>query len=112
LLALKQSEPESREVYWAWHGLGDIKRSRGRLDPILASYRAAQSSADRLAKADRGNADWQCVSKKNGQTATALDLPQLGRAIMMGSDHAVSGPTLCGDETFAWFDGQIVQLTR
>jgi hypothetical protein len=51
LLALKQSEADSREVYWARHGLGDIERSRGRLDPILASYQAAQSSADRLAKA-------------------------------------------------------------
>jgi hypothetical protein len=54
------------------HGLGDIERCRGRLDPVLASYRAAQSSADRLAKADPGNADWQRVSKKNGETATAL----------------------------------------
>jgi hypothetical protein len=73
----KQSESESREVYWAGTGLA------GRLDPILASYRAAQSSADRLAKADPGNVDWQCVSKKNGETATALDMLQLGRAIMV-----------------------------
>ena len=59
LLALKQAEPDSREAYWARLGLGDIERSRGRLDPALASYRAAHSSADRLAKADPGNAGWQ-----------------------------------------------------
>jgi hypothetical protein len=110
LLALKQSEPESREVYCARHGLGDIERSRGRLDPILASYRAAQSSADRLAKAAPRNADWQCVSKKNGETATALDMLQLGRAIMvrlttLSPDNAVWRRDL------AWFDGQIVELT-
>jgi hypothetical protein len=72
LLALKQSGPESREVYWARHRLGDIEQSRGRLDPALASYRAAQSSADRLAKAAPGNADWQCVSKKNAKQQRRL----------------------------------------
>ena len=59
LLTLKQAEPESREVYWARLGLGDIERTRGRLDPALAGYRAAQASAEGKTKADPGNAGWQ-----------------------------------------------------
>jgi tetratricopeptide (TPR) repeat protein len=56
---LKQAEPDSPKAYWAQLGLGDIERARGRLDPALAGYRTAQASADRLAKADPGNAGWQ-----------------------------------------------------
>jgi tetratricopeptide (TPR) repeat protein len=59
LLALKQAESDSSEAYWARLGLGDIEQSRGRLDPALASYRAAQLRAERIAKADPGNAGWQ-----------------------------------------------------
>jgi hypothetical protein len=67
---LKQSEPEPR---------GRHRSIPRQADPVLASYRAAQSSADRLAKADPGNADWQCVCCLRA--------------------------TLCGDDP-AWFDGQ------
>ena len=59
LLALKQAEPDSRDVYWARLGLGDIERARGRLGPALAGYRAAQASAQGMAKGDPGNAGWQ-----------------------------------------------------
>jgi tetratricopeptide (TPR) repeat protein len=59
LLTLKQAEPDSRDAYWARLGLGDIDLARGRLDPALAGYRAARASAERMAKADPGNAGWQ-----------------------------------------------------
>ena len=59
LLALKESEPDSSEAYWARLGLGDIEGARGRLAPALAGYRAAQASAERITKSDPGNAGWQ-----------------------------------------------------
>jgi tetratricopeptide (TPR) repeat protein len=59
LLTLKQSDPNSSEVYLAQLGLGDIDNARGRPDQALVGYRAAQASADRLAKSDPGNAGWQ-----------------------------------------------------
>jgi tetratricopeptide (TPR) repeat protein len=59
LLTLKQAEPDSRDAYWARLGLGDIELARGRLAPALAGYRAAQASAEGMAKADPGNAYWQ-----------------------------------------------------
>jgi tetratricopeptide (TPR) repeat protein len=59
LLTLKQAEPDSRDAYWARLGLGDIEYARGRLSPALAGYRAAQASAEGMAKSNPGNAGWQ-----------------------------------------------------
>jgi tetratricopeptide (TPR) repeat protein len=59
LLTLKQAEPDSRDAYWARLGLGYIEQARGRLGPALAGYRAAQASAEGMAKTDPGNAGWQ-----------------------------------------------------
>ena len=45
--------------YWAQLGLGDIRLDRGNLPEALKSYRDGLAIADRLAKADPGNAGWQ-----------------------------------------------------
>ena len=45
--------------YWAQLGLGDIRLDRGNLPEALKSYRDGLAIADRLAKADPGNAEWQ-----------------------------------------------------
>jgi tetratricopeptide (TPR) repeat protein len=45
--------------YWVRLGNGDVEIARGHLDAGLAAFRSAREIADRLAKADPGNADWQ-----------------------------------------------------
>jgi tetratricopeptide (TPR) repeat protein len=45
--------------YWAQVGLADIKGKRGDLPGALKSYRDSLAIAERLAKADPGNAEWQ-----------------------------------------------------
>ena len=45
--------------YWAQLGMGDIEQQRGDLVAALATYHEAGTIADRLAKADPGNAGWQ-----------------------------------------------------
>jgi tetratricopeptide (TPR) repeat protein len=47
------------DLYWAGLGLGDIHVARGDLPGALSLYRGASSDAERLAKADPGNARWQ-----------------------------------------------------
>ena len=47
------------ELYWARLGLGDINVARGNLPGALSIYQEASSDAERLAKADPGNAGWQ-----------------------------------------------------
>jgi tetratricopeptide (TPR) repeat protein len=46
-------------LYWATLGLGDIRVARGNLPDALSAYRDAEADADRLAKADPNNAEWQ-----------------------------------------------------
>ena len=43
----------------AWMGLGDILSINGQTVPALASFRASLAIAERLARADPGNAGWQ-----------------------------------------------------
>jgi tetratricopeptide (TPR) repeat protein len=47
------------KLYWARLGFGDIHVARGDLPGALSLYREASSDAERLAKADPGNAGWQ-----------------------------------------------------
>src|SRR5262245_26997440 len=56
LLALKAL---GRSGYWARFGLGDIAKARGSLGQALAAYRTAGEEAERLAKPDADNAQWQ-----------------------------------------------------
>jgi len=96
--------------------------AQGNLPEALKSFRDGLAIADRLAKADPGNAGWQRdlsvsykkladVSKRSGETATALDMLQQGRAIIvrlttLSPDNAVWKRDL------ARFDRQIAELTR
>jgi tetratricopeptide (TPR) repeat protein len=44
---------------WARNGLGYIQKDRGDLGAALGAYQDAEAIADRLAKSDPGNANWQ-----------------------------------------------------
>jgi tetratricopeptide (TPR) repeat protein len=46
-------------LVWAKFGMGDIERQRGDLGAAVATYREAETIAERLAKSDAGNAEWQ-----------------------------------------------------
>ena len=50
---------DDRDLYWAGLGRGDILVARGNLAEAQKTYRDAAADADRLAKADPGNAGWQ-----------------------------------------------------
>jgi tetratricopeptide (TPR) repeat protein len=47
------------ERVWSWIELGDILVTTGALDQAVDAYRRSLAIADRLAKADPGNAGWQ-----------------------------------------------------
>ena len=59
VLELKEDLPLDRAGYWARLGLGDIAKARGSLGQALAAYRAVAEEAERLAKADPDNTEWQ-----------------------------------------------------
>jgi tetratricopeptide (TPR) repeat protein len=59
LVTLKADAPDSREIFWAWLGLGDIRVARGDLDAAMSNYRNAQTIAERATKADPDNVEWQ-----------------------------------------------------
>ena len=59
VIALAKNSADAWSLYWAMLGLGDIRRARGNLSDALLAYKEAATDADRLAKADPGNADWQ-----------------------------------------------------
>jgi tetratricopeptide (TPR) repeat protein len=58
-LALATTDDRSWAKYSALLGIGDTRRDRGNLPEALKSYRDALAIADRLAKADPGNAGRQ-----------------------------------------------------
>ena len=59
LLALSATEERAWARYWAFSGIGDIQRQRGKLPEALRSYRDGLAIAARLAQSDPGNAGWQ-----------------------------------------------------
>jgi tetratricopeptide (TPR) repeat protein len=59
ILAIGKSGTDDRRLYWSRLGLGDIQVARGDLTTALETFRDASNLADRLAKADPGNAGWQ-----------------------------------------------------
>jgi tetratricopeptide (TPR) repeat protein len=85
---------KSGDLSVSYDRVGDVLVAQGNLPEALKSYRDGLAIADRLAKADPGNAGWQRdlsvsyakladVSKRSGETATALDMLQQGRAIIV-----------------------------
>ena len=73
--------------------VGDVLMAQGNLAEALKSYRDGLVVADRLAKANPGNADWQrdlaicqgrvgVVLAKQGDASHALDMLQQGRAVV------------------------------
>jgi tetratricopeptide (TPR) repeat protein len=59
VIATGKPGSDERAIYWAQLGLGDIQKDRGNLGGALDTYYGAKATADRLAKADPGNAGWQ-----------------------------------------------------
>jgi tetratricopeptide (TPR) repeat protein len=59
VMAMGKLGSDDRAIYWSKLGTGDIQKERGNLGAALAIYRDATTIADRLAKADPGNAGWQ-----------------------------------------------------
>src|SRR5262249_23776094 len=59
LILLKADTPDSREVFSARLGLGEIRLARGGLGAAMSEFRAAQAIAERATRANPGNAGWQ-----------------------------------------------------
>ena len=59
VIILAKEGTDDDALVWAIFGLGHIERERGDLGLALASYRKAETIADRLSKSDPGNANWQ-----------------------------------------------------
>jgi hypothetical protein len=95
--------------------IGDVLRAQGNLPAALASFKASLAIADRLAKADPGNAGWQrdlalshgrvaTVLARQGERERALGAFRQGRDIITKLEAAApSNATLPKD--LDWFDG-------
>jgi hypothetical protein len=106
----------------SYNKVGDVLVDQGNLPEALKSFRDGLAIADRLAKADPGNAGWQRdlsvlysnlagAFRKMGDNAMALDALRQGRTIMLrltslSPDNAVWKGDL------ARFDEQIAELAR
>jgi tetratricopeptide (TPR) repeat protein len=89
-------------LMWAKFGIGDIAAERSDLAASLATYQEAEAIADRLAKSDPGNADWQHdlaasynrvgdVQVARGNLQAALASYQAGFAIAERLAKSVAG---------------------
>ena len=97
-------------------------RAQGNLPEALAAYKASLAIADRLARADPGNAGWQrdlalshgrvaMILLRQGERERALSAFRQGREIILKLKAAApSNATLPKD--LAWFDGQIGGLQK
>ncbi len=59
VIATAKPGVDDNSLVWAKFGMGHIEQQRGNLGAALATYHEAETIADRLAKSDPGNADWQ-----------------------------------------------------
>ena len=91
LLALAGAQ-DTYLVFWAQNGIGDILIDRGDLSGALKRYRDAFAIADKSAKSDPGDADWQhnlsssfgrigAVQLTQGDLPSALKSYQEGLAV-------------------------------
>jgi hypothetical protein len=102
--------------------IGDVQQAQGDLAAALTSYRALHAIADRLAKADPGNAGWQrdlalsfgraaAVHASQHDHDRALSQFREGRGIIVRlMRQSPTNTTLPTD--LAWFDGQIKILQK
>ena len=106
----------------SYNKVGDVLVDQGNLADALKAYRDSLAIADRLAKADPGNAGWQrdlSVSYANLANAyrTAGQLPQAreqltaGRAIIARLTETYPDWSQWKKD-LAWFDGQIAALSK
>jgi hypothetical protein len=96
---------------------GDVQRAQGDLAAALTSYQASLAIAERLAKADPGNAGWQrdlalsygriaLIETRQGIRGDTLTGFQQGRDIIVQlMRQSPDNATLPKDLT--WFDSQI-----
>src|SRR5271166_3233362 len=105
ILELTEGNEQAGTRVGATLGYGDIRKQRGDLPGALKSYRDALAIAERLAKAEPGNANWQRdlsvsynrigdVQQAQGDLATALSSYQAALAIMERLTEADPGNAL------------------
>jgi hypothetical protein len=97
--------------------IGDVQQAQGDLTAALTSYQASLAIAERLAKADPGNAGWHrdlalsygrvaVIEMRQGFRDDALNAFQQGRGIIAQLvRQSPDNTTLPKDLT--WFDSQI-----
>jgi hypothetical protein len=96
--------------------------AQGNLPEALKAYRDSLAIAERLARADPGNAGWQrdlsvsyaklgVVFQKSRDKANALSALTKGQAIIARMTQ-VSPDNFQWKRDLAWFDKQIAELTR
>jgi hypothetical protein len=97
-----------------------VLAAQGNLPEALKSFRDSLAIADRLAKADPGNAGWQRdvavshakladIYRRQGETALAKDALGMGKAIMQRMTK-LSPDNAEWKRDLAWFEGQIAAL--
>jgi tetratricopeptide (TPR) repeat protein len=110
-----------RDLSVAYKLVGDLQKAQGDLAGALKLYEADLAIAERLAKSEPGNALWQrdlsesfgklaSVHRQSGDNAKALDFLRQGQAIMARLTK-LSPDNAEWKQDFAWFDGQIQELT-
>ena len=96
--------------------------AQGQLGEALQAYRDGLAIAERLAKSDSSNAEWQrrlsvayaklaTAFRKTDSTADALNALRQGQAIM-GKLAAASPDNAQWREDLSWFNHQIAELTK
>jgi hypothetical protein len=102
--------------------VGEVLVAQGNLADALKSYRDGLAIADRLAKADPGNAGWQrdlsvSYARLANGYRTAGQLPEARQQLVAGRAIIARLVAQHPDwaewkKDLAWFDGQIAALQR
>ena len=115
-------EDSNAQLTLSYTKVGDVLMAQGNLAEALKFYRDGLAVADRLTKADPGNAGWQrdlaisqgrvgAVLAKQGDAAHALDMLQQGRAVVARlAKQSPANAQLSKD--LAAFDDNIAKLKQ
>jgi tetratricopeptide (TPR) repeat protein len=102
--------------------IGDVLEAQGNLPEALKSFRDGLAIADRLARADPGNADWQRalavshahladVYRRSNDPDNALAALRQGQSVM--KQVVKLSPDNAGwKNDLGWFNDQIAALTK